>query len=69
MKFSKGESSKDYVGWNYWLKWYDYENNLIEEIVVMSEYQIDYEDYFYMVVEADYQIDISFLDTLIGNKE
>lgn len=69
LTFSKGESSKDYSGWSYSLKWYDSENNMMEEMVVMSEYQIDYKDYFYKGMEADHKIDISFLDTLLGNEE
>lgn len=68
LTFSKGESSKDYSGWSYSLKWYDSENNIIEEIVVMSEYQIDYKDYFYRGMDAD-EIDISFFDTLLGSEE
>lgn len=69
LTFSKGESSKDYSGWSYSLKWYDSEDNIMEEIVVMSEYQIDYKDYFYKGMDADYEIDISFFDTLLGSEE
>ncbi|MDE7205056.1 MAG: hypothetical protein K2O91_24850 [Lachnospiraceae bacterium] len=67
LKFSRGKSSKDHSGWSYRLKWYDSENNLIEELIVMSEYQIDYKDYFYTSIDTDHEIDISFLeDTLKG---
>ncbi len=67
LKFSEEGSSKDHSGWSYWLKWYDSENNLIEEIVVMSEKQINYKDYFYTCMEADHEIDISFFDALLGS--
>ena len=67
LRFSKGSSSKDSTGWRYWLKWYDSENNLMEEMVVMSEYEIDYKNYFYTSVEADAKIDLLFLDELLGN--
>lgn len=66
LKFSKGKSSEDYSGWSYRLRWYDSENNLIEVIVVMSEYLIDYNDYFYTAIEADHGIDISFYDKLLA---
>ena len=67
LQFSKGSSSKDSTGWRYWLKWYDSENHLIEEIVVMSEYNIDYKNYFYTSMDADAEIDLLFFDELLGN--
>ena len=67
LRFSKGSSSKYSTGWRYWLKWYDSENNLIEEIVVMSEYNIDYKNYFYTSMDADAEIDLLFFDELLGN--
>lgn len=66
LQFSKGKSSKDSTGWSYWLKWYDSEDNLIEELVVMSEYQIDYKGSFYSGMDADAEIDITFFDTLLN---
>lgn len=68
LTFIKGESSKDYSGWSYSLKWYDSKNNLMEEIVVMSEHQIKYKDYFYKVAETAHTIDISFFDALLDKK-
>lgn len=65
MMFSKEKSSKDTTGWSYWLKWYDSDNNLKEEIIVMSEYRIEYKDYFYTCKNADLEIDIAFLDKLL----
>lgn len=67
LQFRKGSSSKDSTGWRYWLKWYDSEDHLIEEIVVMSEYNIDYENFFYTSMEADAEIDLLFFDELLGN--
>lgn len=71
LKFSKGESSPHfYIGRSYLLKWYDSKNNLIEEIVVLSEDVIDYKGHFYKAMKSDYEIDISlFDDILLGNKE
>ena len=66
LSFSKAGSSKDYGGWSYSLKWYDSENKIMEEITVMSEYQIDYKNYFYKSVTADCGIDIAFFDTLLA---
>lgn len=67
LRFSKGKSSKDYSGWRYSLKWYNSENTLMEELVVMGEYQIDYKNYFYTSMDADAEIDISFFDTLLNH--
>ena len=66
LTFSKGESSQDYNGWSYWLKWYDSENTLIEEIVVMDADLIDYKDYFYSSTETYNRIDIDYFDTLLA---
>ena len=66
LTFSKGESSKNHSGWSYSLKWYDSENTLMEEIVVISEYQIDYNGYFYKGMEADHKIDLAYFDRLLG---
>ena len=66
MTFSRGESSKDHSGWSYSLKWYDSENTLMEGIAVMSEYQIDYNGYFYKGMEADNEIDLAYFDRLLG---
>ena len=66
LTFSKGKSSKDHNGWSYSLKWYDSENVLMEEIVVMSEYQIDYKDYFYKGMEVDNKIDLAYFDRLLN---
>lgn len=66
LTFSKGKSSKDHNGWSYSLKWYDSENVLMEEIVVMSEYQIDYKDYFYKGMEVNNEIDLAYFDRLLN---
>ena len=66
LTFSRGESSKDDSGWSYSLKWYNLENNLMEEIVVMSEQQIDYKGYFYSSMETDHEIDLAYFDRLLG---
>lgn len=66
LQFSKGGACKDSTGWRYWLKWYDSENNLIEEIVVISEYNIDYKNYFYTIMDSDAEIDLLFFDELLS---
>ena len=66
LTLSKGKSSKDHSGWSYSLKWYDLDNNLMEEIVVMSKQQIDYKGYFYSSMEADHEIDLAYFDRLLG---
>lgn len=69
IEFDRGESGKDYTGWSYWLKWYDSEEMLLEDIVIMSKNQIDYKDYFYKSIAADCEIDIAFLDSLLNTEE
>ena len=66
LTFSKGESSQNYDGWSYLLKWYDSQNTLMEEIVVMGADLIDYKDYFYSNTETDNKIDIDYFDTLLA---
>ena len=38
----------------------------MEEIIVMSEQQIDYKGYFYSSMEADHEIDLAYFDRLLG---
>ena len=65
LTFRKGGSSGDHSGWSYSLKWYDSENPLMKELLVMSEDQIDYEGHFYSVMEAGGKIDLSYFDALL----
>lgn len=69
IKFTKEKSSKDYTGWSYRLKWYDSENKLIEDIVIMTENRIDYKNYFYNSMKADDDIDIAYFDMLLSGSE
>lgn len=66
MKFNKGDSSVNDKGWSYRLKYYNFEGTLIEEIIIMDEYTIDYKDYYYHSMDADAEIDTVFLDSLLG---
>lgn len=66
MKFSQGDSSVNCKGWSYQLKYYNFEGNLIEEIIIMDEYTIDYKDYYYHGMDVDNEIDTVFLDSLLG---
>ena len=66
LTFSRGESSKNHSGWSYSLKWYDSDHTLMEELVVMSGDQIDYNGYFYRETEVDKEIDLACFDRLLG---
>ena len=66
LAFSRGGSSKDHSGWSYSLKWYESEHTLMEELVVMSEDQIDYKGYFYSDTDPDREIDLAYFDSLLS---
>ncbi|MDO4582419.1 MAG: M56 family metallopeptidase [Bacillota bacterium] len=67
LTYSRGSSSDEHGGWSYWLQWYDEDGELIDSITVMSEYTIDYNGFFYSGMEADYEIDTTYLDGLLGD--
>ncbi|MCD7784348.1 MAG: hypothetical protein LUH18_01985 [Oscillospiraceae bacterium] len=69
MNFNRDTSSKRHNGWSYSLRWYDSEDNLIEHIVVMSSTRIDYDNYFYNEMDADVEIDIEYLKSLLGENQ
>lgn len=64
LTFTRDESSENYNGWNYWLKWYD-EEELIDDVVILNETKIDYNDYFYQCSGTEGKIDIAFLEELL----
>lgn len=66
IKFSKEKSSKDHSEWSYRIKWYNSENKLIEDIVIIGENMIEYKNYFYRSIKADDDIDIAYFDTLLN---
>lgn len=67
LKFQKGKSSSGYGGWSYRISWYDSNDKLMEQIVVMSEYVIDYQDHFWSGMSVDQELDLPYLDALLEN--
>ena len=37
MEFRRGESSRDMTGWEYWLKWYDQDGNVLFDCTVVPK--------------------------------
>lgn len=64
LRYEKGNSSNDYTGWSYSIKWYNTDGSLIEEIVILSNQAIDYEEKFYSV--SDGIIDTELLDDFLS---
>lgn len=62
--YEKGNSSNDYTGWSHSIKWYNMDGSLIEEIVILGNQAIDYEEKFYSV--SDGIIDIELLDGFLN---
>lgn len=68
LKFNKSESDRNNFGArSYSLRWYDSDNNLLEEIVVVNEYHIEYKGDLYSGMEIDNEIDTSFFDSLLSD--
>ncbi len=63
--FRKDTSSKGYDGYAYQITWYDADGKQIELATVMSATRISYDGYFYDALEADYEIDINFIEELM----
>lgn len=68
LSFSRDKSSKEQNGFSYSLTWYDSDNEPIDGLIIMSEYQISYDDYFYNGMEADNEIDIEFIEGLFDGE-
>lgn len=64
LQYSKGEKI-DSSGWRYALQWIDKNGEIIEKLTLMGDsYTIIYDGYYYKGMEADYEIDLSVLDSL-----
>lgn len=64
LKFEKGYSSKDYGGWSYWLTWYDAEGVQLDEMTVMDDNRVSYQEFFYVSIGGG--IDTAYFDRLLG---
>lgn len=63
LTYSKGDKvSSD--GWSYALTWYDKDGNEQKKLTVLNEYTIIYDGRYYKGMEADYEINLSFLEKL-----
>lgn len=63
LTYSKGEKvSSD--GWSYALIWYDKDGNEQKKLTVLNENTIIYDGRYYKGMEADYEIDLAFLEKL-----
>lgn len=64
--FKRGESSKDWAGWDYWLKWYDDESELIFDAFICGK-TLNCNGYFWNSENG--KIDIELLDAIIKAQE
>lgn len=51
-------------GWSYVLSWFDENGNEQKKLTVLNEYTIIYDGRYYKGMEADYEIDLAFLEKL-----
>ena len=58
LTYSKGEKVNS-DGWSYALLWYDKDGNELKKLTVLNEYTVIYKG-----MEADYEIDLAFLEKL-----
>ena len=63
LTYSKGEKVNS-DGWSYALIWYDKDGNEQKKLTVQNEYMIIFEGRYYKGIEADYEIDLVFLEKL-----
>ncbi len=66
--FRKDKSSKGYEGYAYQITWYDADGKQIELVTVMRATRISYDGYFYDAMEADYEIDMDFIEELMESE-
>ena len=62
LSFIKDKSSKGYDGFLYNITLYDSNEEKIDDIIIMNDNRISYNDYFYYVADNDKEIDIGYLD-------
>lgn len=63
MEFRRGESSRDMTGWEYWLKWYDQDGNVLFDCTVAPK-SINYDGRFWHCQNGT--IDTGEYDRLLG---
>ena len=61
--FSKGEKVNS-DGWSYALIWYDKDGNEQKKLTVLNENTVIFDGRYYKGMEADYEIDLAFLEKL-----
>jgi len=63
LTYSKGDKvSSD--GWSYALTWYDTDGNELKKLTVLNENTVIFDGRYYKGMEADYEIDLAFLEKL-----
>ena len=65
LTYSKGKKVNS-DGWSYALVWYDKDGNEQKKLTVLNEYTVIYDGRYYKGMEADYEIDLNFLEKLFG---
>ena len=63
LTYSKGDNVNS-DGWSYALTWSDEDGNEVEKLTILNEYTIIYDGRYYKGMEADYEIDLAFLEKL-----
>ena len=61
--YSKGEKVNS-DGWSYALIWYDKDGNEQKKLTVLNEYTVIFDGRYYEGMEADYEIDLTYLAKL-----
>ena len=63
LTYSKGEKVNS-DGWNYALIWYDKDGNEQKKLTVLNEHTVIFDGRYYEGMEADYEIDLTYLAKL-----
>ncbi len=66
--FTKDKSSKNWEGFSYYITWYAPDGEQMEEVIVMTESRISYDDYFYDKEECNCEIDTAYIEALFANQ-
>ena len=63
LTYSKGEKVNS-DGWSYALIWYDKDGNEQKKLTVLNEHTVVFDGRYYEGMEADYEIDLTYLAKL-----
>jgi len=63
LTYSKGEKVNS-DGWSYALIWYDKDGNEQKKLTVLNEHTVIFDGRYYEGMEADYEIDLTYLAKL-----